>query len=258
VIHLAGSIHLRESIENPYQHYYNNVVGSLTLLKAMARHQVRMLVFSSSAAVYSMPQYLPMDEKHPKAPINPYGKTKWMTEQIFEDFHHAHGLNAVSLRYFNAAGADPEAEIGEAHNPETHLIPRLLLTALSPDETFTIYNDNLSSPDGTAIRDYIHVSDLAKAHVAALHWLEKNQKPEVFNLGMGTGYSVKEIIERTRQITGKEIAVNVERKDIAELPILVADTAKAKEHLDWTPEFSLEEIIETAWKWHSSKVPVRL
>lgn len=257
VIHLAGSIHLRESIEDPYKHYFNNVIGSLTLLKAMARHDVQSLVFSSSAAVYALPQYLPMDEMHPKDPINPYGKTKWMTEQIFEDFHRAHGLNTVSLRYFNAAGADPDGEIGEAHTPETHLIPRLIFTALKQEEQFTVYNDTLNTPDGTAIRDYIHVTDLANAHVSALHWLKKNQKPEVFNLGAGKGYSVWEIIEKTKEVTGCSIKVKVDNQKIAELPALVADTTKAKEHLDWTPQYSLDEIIETAYKWHSSQLLVK-
>jgi len=177
-----------------------------------------------------------------------------MTEQIFEDFHHAHGLNTVSLRYFNAAGADPDGELGEAHNPETHLIPRLIFTALKQEEEFTVYNDTLNTPDGTAIRDYIHVTDLANAHVSALHWLKKNQKPEVFNLGAGKGYSVWEIIEKTKEITGCSIKVKVDNQKIAELPTLVADTTKAKEQLNWTPQYSLDEIIETAWKWHSSKI----
>lgn len=253
VIHLAGSINLRESIENPYKHYFNNVIGSLSLLKAMVKHKVHSLVFSSSAAVYALPQYLPMDEKHPKDPVNPYGKTKWMTEQLLEDFHLAHGLNTLSLRYFNAAGADPEGEIGEAHIPETHLIPRLIFTAQGKEEVFTIYNDTLDTEDGTAIRDYIHVTDIAEAHVSALHWLKKNKKPEAFNLGAGKGYSVLEIIEKTREITGCPIEVVVGNRKIAELPALVADTTKAQNELLWTPKYSdLAQIIETAWNWHLS------
>ena len=253
VIHLAGSIHLRESIENPYKHYFNNVIGSLSLLKAMVKHNVLPLVFSSSAAVYAPPQYLPMDEKHPKDPINPYGKTKWMTEQLFEDFHIAHGIRPISLRYFNAAGADPDGEIGEAHVPETHLIPRLIYTAQHPEESFTIYNDTLDTPDGTAIRDYIHVTDLAEAHVLALQWLEKNHPPEAFNLGTGKGYSVYEVLEKTREITNSPIKAIVENRDVAELPTLIADASKAQKELNWTPKYpELQQIIKTAWKWQSS------
>lgn len=259
VIHLAGSIHLRESIENPHKHYYNNVIGSLSLLKAMVKHQVKTLVFSSSAAIYAPPQYLPIDEEHVKDPINPYGKTKWMTEQIFEDFHHAHGLNAVSLRYFNAAGADPDNEIGEAHNPETHLIPRLLFTARGDLEYFTLYTNKLDTPDGTAVRDYIHVTDLATAHVRALDWVEKQQKPAAFNLGTGRGYSVSEVIKEVEKVTGSQIEVRIENKQIAELPILVADPRKANEMLKWYPKHSdLLEIIQTAWQWHSSHCLITL
>jgi UDP-glucose-4-epimerase GalE len=258
VIHLAGSIHLRESIENPYKHYFNNVIGSLSLLKAMVKHRVYSLVFSSSAAVYALPQYLPMDENHPKDPINPYGKTKWMTEKIFEDFHIAHGLNVVSFRYFNAAGADPDGEIGEAHNPETHLIPKLIFATQNKREVFTIYNNKLNTPDGSAIRDYIHVSDLADAHVSALYWLKKHQKPEAFNLGAGKGYSVLEIIEKTKEIIGSPIKVVIDDKPIAELPSLIADTTKAKKQLDWSPKYPLNQIIETAWKWHSSSILTKI
>lgn len=258
VIHLAGSIHLRESIENPYKHYFNNVIGSLSLLKAMVKHKISSLVFSSSAAVYAPPQYLPTDEKHPKDPINPYGKTKWMTEQIFDDFHKAHGLNAVSLRYFNAAGADPEGEIGEAHVPETHLIPRLLLTAEGTQEKFKIYNNTLSTRDGTAIRDFIHVSDLGEAHVSALHWLMKHQRPDAFNLGTGIGYTVLEVVKAVEKITGCPIEVEVEKRAVSELPVLIADASKAQKELLWTPKFSdLEHIIQTAWNWQSSSLTAK-
>lgn len=254
VIHLAGSIHLRESIEDPYQHYFNNVVGSLTLLKAMAKEGITSLVFSSSAAIYAPPQYLPIDEDHPKGPINPYGKTKWMTEQIFTDFHQAHGLNAVSLRYFNAAGADPSGEIGEAHDPETHLIPRLILTAQKKESHFTIYNTSLPTKDGTAVRDYVHVLDLAHAHIAALEWLNKHQRPEAFNLGTGIGYSVLEVIRKIEEFSKEPIPIQKENRAIAELPILIADPTKAKKELNWTPQYSdLTQIIETAWHWHESR-----
>lgn len=259
VIHLAGSIHLRESIENPYKHYFNNVIGSLSLLKAMVKHEVRSLVFSSSAAVYAEPQYLPMDENHSKNPLNPYGKTKWMTEQIFEDFHHAHGLNAVSLRYFNAAGADLEGEIGEAHHPETHLIPRLIFTALGRQDHFTVFNRSLSTKDGTAIRDYVHVSDLASAHVSALYWLQKHRKPDVFNLGTGRGYSVLEVIAEVEKVTNHPIKVHFENQTLCELPALIADPKKAQNELKWTPLHSeLSQIIESAWKWHQLPVLAKI
>ncbi len=259
VIHLAGSIHLRESIEDPYKHYFNNVVGSLSLLKAMVKHGVSSLVFSSSAAIYAPPETLPISEEYRKAPINPYGKTKWMTEQIFEDFHRAHGLNAVSLRYFNAAGADPDGDLGEAHNPETHLIPRLIFTAQKKQESFTIYNDKLPTKDGTAVRDYVHVSDLAQAHVLSLKWLEKHQRPNAFNLGTGTGYSVREVLTKIEEISGQTINTLIENRSFEEPPILVADSRKAQEELKWTPTYSdLTQIVETAWQWHSSPILAKI
>lgn len=255
VIHLAGSIHLRESIENPYQHYFNNVIGSLSLLKAMVKHKVTSLVFSSSAAVYATPEYLPIDEAHSKDPVNPYGKTKWMTEQLFEDFHRAHGLNAISLRYFNAAGADPDGELGEAHNPETHLIPRLIQTAHKKQDAFTIYNNTLPTDDGTAIRDYVHPTDLATAHVLALRWLSTNQRPDAFNLGTGKGYSVMEVIKKTEEITGASIKIHIENRNVAELPALVADPTKAENELGWKAIHSdLSNIIESAASWHGRPI----
>lgn len=251
VIHLAASIDLRESIENPHSHYYNNVVGTLSLLKAMNKHHISHLVFSSSAAVYAPPEYLPIDEEHPKGATSPYGKTKWMCEQILSDFDHAHNLKTVSLRYFNAAGADPDGEIGEAHHPETHLIPRLLFTAQNKQTHITIYNKTLPTTDGTAVRDYVHVCDLAQGHVCALEWLKKHQKSDAFNLGTGQGYSVLEMVEKAREISGCPIKVVVENRNTSEYPLLIADARKAKRLLEWTPEYSdLGTIIETAWRWH--------
>lgn len=259
VIHLAGSIHLRESIENPIHYYFNNVLGSLSLLRAMVKHEVTSLVFSSSAAIYADPEYVPLDENHPKLPLNPYGKSKWMVEQMLEDFHAAHGLNGVSLRYFNAAGADLEGEIGEAHNPETHLIPKAILAAQNKGEHLTIYNSKLPTPDGTAIRDYVHVSDLAQGHVSALQWVEKNQRPNAFNLGSGRGYSVKEVIAEVEKITGFSIETKIGKKTVIETPILVADIRKAARELGWNPIYSeLSSIIETAWNWHSSPLLAKI
>lgn len=234
-------------------------MGTLSLLQSMIEHEVISLVFSSSAAIYASPEYLPMDEGHPKDPMNPYGRTKRMCEQIISDFSKAYGLKAVCLRYFNAAGADPNCEIGEAHTPETHLIPRLIFTAQKKQEVFALYNQSLPTPDGTAIRDYIHVSDLASGHVRSLEWLEKKNESSIFNLGTGKGYSVLEIIEKTKEVTGCPIAVSVEQKDFAEPPILVADAKKAGRILQWTPEFSdLGQIIETAWHWHNSSILAQL
>jgi len=258
VIHLAGSIHLRESIENPHKHYFNNVVGTLSLLNAMVKHQVTRLVYSSSAAVYAPPQYLPLDEKHPKDPINPYGKTKWMTEQIFQDFDRAHGIHTICLRFFNAAGADLEGEIGEAHHPETHLIPRLLFTAQKKQPYFTLYSDQFPTEDGTAIRDYVHVCDLAQGHVLSLDWLEKHQKSETFNLGTGQGYSVLEVLEKAQEVTGLPIEARFEKRKISELPILVADATKVQKELRWEPTHSdLFQILETAWQWHNSSLLIK-
>ena len=257
VIHLAASIHLRESIEKPLLHYQNNVMGTLSLLSAMADHGISELVFSSSAAVYAPPEYLPIDEKHPKGPMNPYGKTKWMCEQIIQDFSVAHGLKAVCLRYFNAAGADPEGQIGEAHDPETHVIPRLLFTAQGKQPHFTIYSSKLPTPDGTAVRDYIHVTDLASGHLCALKLLPSLKGAEAFNLGTGHGYSVLEMHEEAQKVTGFSIPLKHEERNIAESPSLVADPKKAKEQLGWTPEYSdLSTIIETAWNWHNIPVLV--
>jgi len=259
VIHLAGSIHLRESIENPHKHYFNNVIGTLSLLKAMVKHGCKTLVFSSSAAIYGDPKYLPMDEQHPKAPMNPYGRTKWIVEELLPDFHRAHGLNSVSLRYFNAAGADPDGEIGEAHNPETHLIPRLLFTAQKKQEHFCIYSDCLDTPDGTAIRDYVHVSDLARAHVLSLHWIDEYQRPTSFNLGTGKGHSILEVIERAKKITGCPIEIKVENRNLPESPILVADPSYANKELLWTPKLSeIDQILETAWNWHTTPIRASL
>lgn len=254
VIHLAGSINLRESIENPFTHYSNNVCGTLSLLNAMVKHSIKKLVFSSSAAVYSSPQYLPIDENHPTEPLNPYGRTKWMTEKICQDFYEAHGLCTMILRYFNAAGADPEGEIGEAHYPETHLIPRVIFTAQKKQPFFTIYTDNHNTPDGTAIRDFVHVADLADAHVLSVKKLLLQEQPNVINLGAGKGYSVKEVLSIASQITGCPIPINIIKKEIAELPVLVADIKRAQKYLGWSPKRSdLPTILETAWRWHNSE-----
>ncbi len=256
VIHLASYIHVRESVENPYKYYQNNISGTLALLDAMARHQVDRLVFSSTAAVYGEPKYLPIDEQHLKMPMNPYGKSKWVVEQLLEDFYRAHGIHFMTLRYFNAAGADLEGEIGEAHSPETHLLPLAIQTALKARSFLTIYGTDHPTMDGTAIRDYVHVIDLADAHVRALHWLEKKEPPLSLNLGAERGYSIKEIISALETRTGSPVPVKIAPRSLADPPTLIADATLAKKILGWTARHSsLETLIESAWNWHSRVSP---
>lgn len=259
VIHLASSIDVRESKRDPAKYYENNLVGTLSLLKTMMKFGLHQLIFSSSAAVYGKPLSLPMDETHPKNPINPYGKTKWAAEGVLEDFYAGYGLSSVSLRYFNAAGADPDGEIGECHNPETHLIPRILSTALQKQERLSIYGSTFPTKDGTAVRDYIHVSDLANGHVKALKWLDHNKGAHAFNLGTGSGFSIFETIKMVEGVTGIKIPYQLERANEEDPPLLLADPSKAKQLLDWNPEHSsLESIVTTAWRWINLYEPIKL
>ncbi len=250
-IHLASSINVRESLKNPFCYYENNVTASLQLLEALHEAGVRHIVFSSSAAVYGQPKYSPIDEAHPKQPIHPYGRSKLMVEEILQDLSTAFGLNFAALRYFNAAGADPEGEIGEAHHPETHLIPLAIAAALGRAPALKINGRDFPTPDGTAVRDYIHVTDLAEAHVRALLWISKHEKNLTVNLGTGTGYSVQEIVRTVEEVTKCTIPI-IEGARFAEDPsILVADATCAQELLEWVPRYSaLETIIETAYAWH--------
>lgn len=257
VIHLASSINVRESLENPGHYYENNLSGTLSLASAMVRHSVSTLIFSSSASVYGDPRYTPIDEKHPKAPLNPYGRTKWMAEELFEDFHRAHGLNVLSLRYFNAAGADPESEVGEAHSPETHLIPTLIATAQGHRPSCTIYGQEFPTKDGTAIRDYIHVSDLASAHCLAIDWLEKNSGCHALNLGTGKGHSIREVIAAVEKKAGAEIPLEYTSANVFESSVLIAEATKASQLLGWKPIYSeIDTIVETAWNWHATAVRI--
>lgn len=250
VIHLASLINVRDSIANPALYYEKNLFGTLTLLKAMVKANIQDLVFSSTAAIYGAPQYIPIDENHPKAPLNAYGKTKWATEGMLEDFSHAHGLRFVALRYFNACGADPSGLIGEDHDPETHLIPLIIRTALNLNPLLQIYGDDYPTPDGTAIRDYIHVLDLADAHVKALYYLFDNRSSLQVNLGTGSGYSVKQIIDAVTLFSQTEIPTQILPRLAHDSPILVADPTLAKEKLQWEPRYSnLSTIISTAWNW---------
>ncbi len=253
VIHLASYTDVRESKKDPFKYYENNLIGTLALLQVLCKHQIKQLIFSSSAAVYGKPLYTPLDENHPKNPINPYGKIKWAIESLLEDFYHSYGLNSISLRYFNAAGADPEGEIGEAHHPETHLIPRILDTARQTKTPLTIFGSHFPTKDGTAVRDFIHVTDLADAHVKAWRYLQNHPANLAINLGTGKGFSIFEILALANRITGSKIPYALEKAHEEDPPLLIAEASLAGKILDWCPSHSdLEKIITTAWKWHQS------
>ncbi|UCF92358.1 MAG: UDP-glucose 4-epimerase GalE [Desulfobacterales bacterium] len=251
VMHFAAFAYVGESVQDPMKYYANNVGNTLTLLRFMLEYDVKCLVFSSTCATYGNPQRIPIDEAHPQVPINPYGKTKLMIEEILKDCGQAYGLNSICLRYFNAAGADPEGQTGEKHKPETHLIPLVLDVALGKRRTVEVFGTDYPTPDGTCVRDYIHVTDLARAHILALETLLKGGGSDAFNLGQGQGYSVMEVIQAASQITGAEIPFVKSARRPGDPPVLVASSAKAREQLGWQPEYdSLEAIIATAWNWH--------
>lgn len=253
VMHFCARSLVGESMSEPYDYYLNNVVGSLNLLRAMRTYGVGRLVFSSSAAVFGRPLAERIDEAHPKAPVNPYGASKLMVERILADAAHAYGLRSVSLRYFNAAGAAVEAEIGESHTPETHLIPNVLRAALGQGAPLQVYGSDYDTVDGTCVRDYVHVLDLADAHVRALAWMNANDGAHCFNLGNGTGFSVLEIIRAAARVTGHEIGYRLAPRREGDPAVLVASSAAANEKLDWIPQrSSIEEIIESAWHWHQA------
>lgn len=237
----------------PAKYYQNNIVSTKYLLDTMIKYKVNYLVFSSTAAVFGEPEYLPIDEKHPKIPINPYGRSKLMVEQILEDYDHAYGLKSVSLRYFNAAGADPEGEIGERHDPESHLIPLVLQTASARRKSISIFGNDYDTSDGTCVRDYIHVQDLCYAHAHALDYMLSTSKSAQFNLGNGQGFSVQQVVDCARDLTGREIDVQYESRRLGDPAVLIADATRAQTELGWQPKLSrLENIIETAWRWEQS------
>lgn len=253
VMHFAAYAYVGESVENPGKYYRNNFVGSLNLLEAMREHEVQQLVFSSTCATYGNPVRIPIDESHPQQPINPYGVTKLMAERMMKDFSHSHAIHFVALRYFNAAGADPDGEVGEVHEPETHLIPLVLQAALGQRPYIAIFGNDYDTPDGTCIRDYIHVADLAGAHVLALEYLRKGKESTAFNLGNGQGFSVKEVIDTARKVTGCDIQVKNEKRRAGDPRKLIGDAARIRAELSWSPQYpSLEYIIESAWKWHKN------
>ncbi|WDY60200.1 UDP-glucose 4-epimerase GalE [Pseudomonas sp. PSKL.D1] len=250
VFHFASHIQVGESVADPDKYYHNNVAATLTLLEAMIRARIKYLIFSSSAAVYGDPHYTPIDEAHPKAPINPYGRSKWMVEQILQDFDRAYGLKSVSLRYFNAAGADPDGQLGECHEPETHLIPLILQAASGRRQAITVFGHDYDTPDGTCIRDYVHVADLASAHELAVQYLLAGGDTTAFNLGNGQGFSVQAVIETARAATGQRIEVIEAPRRDGDPARLVADASRARELLGWAPRFAgLETIVGHAWGW---------
>ncbi|WP_214807102.1 UDP-glucose 4-epimerase GalE [Exiguobacterium sp. s102] len=250
VMHFAANSLVGESVINPMKYYLNNVSATLTLLSVMIEHQVDNFVFSSTAATYGLVQEALITEKTPVQPINPYGHSKLMIEQIISDLHNADGLNYVTLRYFNAAGADPDQTIGENHNPETHLIPIVLQHLNGRRENITVYGQDYDTKDGTCIRDYIHVCDLADAHILALEGLlNKTITEEVFNLGNGKGYSVKEIIQASEKVTGHKAKILFGIRREGDPAQLVASSEKIHEALGWMPKYSLEEIIQHAWNY---------
>ncbi len=254
VMHFAAYAYVGESVTQPDKYYRNNVVGTLTLLEAMVAANIKAFVFSSTCATYGIPQQIPMTEDHPQAPINPYGATKLMVERILQDFDVAYGLKSVIFRYFNAAGADPDGEIGEDHNPETHLIPLVLQTSLGKREAITVYGTDYPTADGTCIRDYIHVNDLADAHVLGLQYLLQGNKSEIFNLGNGNGFSVKEVIDTAKAITGKPINVIFGDRRVGDPPALVGSSEKARNILNWQPKYpDIKLILEHAWQWHQKR-----
>ena len=250
VFHFASFIQVGESVTEPAKYYQNNLAATLTLLKAMVRAEVKHFIFSSTAAVYGDPAYVPIDEAHPKAAINPYGRSKWMVEQVLEDFDRAYGLRSVCLRYFNAAGADPEGQLGERHEPETHLLPLVLQAASGRRKTITVFGFDYDTPDGTCIRDYVHVVDLVAAHAQAVDYLLAGGASTAFNLGHGQGFSVQQVIDTARRVTGRDIYISEAPRRAGDPPRLVADARRAKSLLGWQPRYAtLEQIVAHAWEW---------
>ncbi len=250
IIHFAAFAYVGESVEKPSIYYENNVIGSFNLLKAAVNNNIKKFVFSSTCSLYGNPAIVPISEAESVKPINPYANTKFCVEKIINDFDIAYGLKSVILRYFNAAGADFESEIGESHNPETHLIPLVLDVALGKREKIKVFGDDYNTKDGTCIRDYIHVNDLADAHIKALEYLEKNNNSNIFNLGTGNGYSVMEIINTAERITNKKIPYEIVSRRPGDPDILVADNKKAKDVLNWENKSNLDDIILSAYNWH--------
>ncbi len=254
VMHFAAYAYVGESVTDPAKYYRNNFVGTLTLLEAMMAASIHRFVFSSTCATYGIPKIVPIPEDHPQNPINPYGQSKLMVEQVLKDFDKAYNFKSVCFRYFNAAGADPQGRLGEDHDPETHIIPLVLLTALGKRESVSIFGTDYPTPDGTCIRDYIHVTDLAQAHVLGLEYLLKGGDTNIYNLGNGNGFSVKEVIETARQVTGREIKTVECPRRTGDPPALVGSSDRARQVLGWNPQYAdLHQILYHAWQWHQNR-----
>lgn len=254
VLHFASFIQVGESVIHPAKYYTNNLANTLNLLNAMVRHEVRNFVFSSTAAIFGEPQYVPIDEKHPVAPINPYGVSKAMVEQVLRDYDRAYALKSVCLRYFNACGADPEAELGERHQPETHLIPLALQTLSGRRKNLTLFGRDYATPDGTCIRDYVHIVDLCSAHLLALDYLHTRASSAAFNLGNGEGFSVASVVAAVERVTGQAVPIVEGARREGDPARLVADAQMARSVLGWQPQYAdLDTIIAHAWAWEQKQ-----
>jgi UDP-glucose 4-epimerase len=253
VMHFCAKALVGESVSDPYLYYDNNVVGTLRLLQAMRRHRVAKLVFSSTCAIFGVPQTARIEEHHPKSPVNPYGASKLICEQMLADAAEAYGLRSVALRYFNAAGASPAGGIGESHDPETHLIPNAIRAVLGIAPSLNVLGRDYPTADGTCVRDYVHVDDLAQAHASAMAFLDTHEGAHVFNLGSENGASVLEVIESVERVTGRSVPRQDAPRRPGDPPALVADSRRAREVLGWSPRYrSLDSIVETAWRWHQA------
>jgi UDP-glucose 4-epimerase len=254
-MHFASFIQVGESVRKPDMYYENNLSCTISLLNAMCRHDVKHLVFSSTAAIFGEPIRVLIDETHPKNPLNPYGRSKWMVEQLLQDYELGYGLKSVCLRYFNAAGAHPSGLLGERHEPETHLIPLLLQVASGKRPHIEIFGRDYDTPDGTAIRDYIHIMDLCEAHLLAIRKLTNGSNSAAYNLGNGNGFSVLEVVNAIEHVTGKKLTLKDAPRRAGDPARLVADSTLAREELKWQPQYaSLETIIEHAWQWEKKSV----
>ncbi|WP_343698276.1 UDP-glucose 4-epimerase GalE [Caulobacter sp.] len=254
VLHFAARIEVGESVKNPGTFFDNNVGGAITLIEAARRAGVNAMVFSSTCATFGDPVTLPMDESHPQSPLNPYGRSKLMIEQALADYDRYVGFRSAVMRYFNAAGADPEGRIGEWHEPETHAIPLAIQVAMGQRPHFTIFGDDYDTRDGTAVRDYVHVLDLADAHVSALRRLLEGGSSESYNLGTGRGTTVRELVDGVGRAAGKPLPVKMAARRAGDAPILVGDNGKARDHLGWKPVRDLDVILSSAWRWHQGQV----
>lgn len=252
VLHFAAYALVEESVKKPKKYYQNNVVGTLNLLNSMTENNVKKIVFSSTCATYGEPKYLPIDENHPQNPVNPYGQTKLTVEKILKDYDKAYGLKSIILRYFNVAGCDDKIRIGEWHNPETHLIPNILKSAVNDDYKFKIYGTDYDTKDGTCVRDYVNVNDLAEAHFLAYEYLENEKKSDIFNLGTENGQSVKEIFDTCQKVLNRKINVEIAEKRAGDPAKLYANSEKARKFLKWSPSHTIEDSIKTAYEWEKT------